>query len=59
MTKQEAMEIVRENRNWNTGQKSLSLAFGGRRTDEDDYFDKRRAALKKAWATLAEEEDAE
>jgi hypothetical protein len=36
MTREEALEIIREHRTWNTGQKSVSLAFGGARTQEDD-----------------------
>lgn len=54
MTKDEAWEIIRECRGWNHGQKSVSLAFRGIRTAEDDVLDARRDALKQAWRTLGE-----
>jgi hypothetical protein len=52
MTREEALVIVKACENWNTGQKSISLAFGGPRTAEDDVYDARRAALKQAWQVL-------
>ena len=57
MTKQEAWEIIKENRNWNSGQKSVSLAFNGVRTKEDDILDAKRETLEKAWKVVGENND--
>lgn len=54
MTKEDAWKIIEECRKWNNGQKSVSLAFNGVRTLEDDILDARRAALKKAWEVVSE-----
>lgn len=54
MTKQEAWEIIRACANWNIDQKSVSLAFKGIRTAQDDALDAKRAALAKAWETVGE-----
>lgn len=54
MTKDEAWKIIEACRKWNTGQTSVSLAFNGKRTDEDDVLDARRAALKLAWKTVGQ-----
>ena len=54
MTKEEAWKIIEECRNWNCEQKSISYAFGGLRTTEDDIFDSKRAALKQAWEVVNE-----
>jgi hypothetical protein len=53
MTKEEAREIIGLCAGWNAGQTSVSLAFNGQRTAEDDVLDARRAALAKAWEVLA------
>ena len=53
MERDEAMEIIKLYRNWNTGNTSVSLAFNGIRTSEDDVLDARRAALKKAHEVLS------
>ncbi len=52
MTKEEAKEIVRESLRWNLGQKSMSLAFGGPRTVEDDIYDERRKLILAAYKVL-------
>jgi len=52
MTYEEAWQIIKECRNWNTEQKSLSFAFGGPRTISDDIYDEKRKALKKAWKVV-------
>lgn len=52
MTKDEAWQIIRECRGWNTSQVSISLAFRGVRTVEDDALDAKRAALVKAWEVV-------
>ena len=49
MTKGEAWRIIQECSNWNHGKKSVSLAFNGIRTVEDDILDVKRETLKKAW----------
>jgi hypothetical protein len=56
MTREEAERVVEACRGWNTGQRSVSLAMGGARTDEDDLLDARRAALTRAWRVLAGED---
>jgi len=56
MTKEEAWKIIELCRNWNTGQKSTTFAFHGIRTDEDDYLDARRVALKKAWEVVGKDD---
>ncbi len=53
MTIEEAWEIIEACKNWNASQKSLSLAFGGVRTAEDDIYDARRSALAQAWRVVA------
>jgi hypothetical protein len=55
MTKEEAIAILDRYKNWNMGQKSANLAFGGSRTDEDDIYDARRALILKATKVLNEE----
>lgn len=52
MTKDEAWKIIAECRHWNEGQRSVSAAFGGPRTAEDDVLDARRAALTRAWKVV-------
>lgn len=52
MILEEAKKIVEECQNWSAGQKSVSLAFNGLRTAEDDILDAKRAALKKAWEVI-------
>ena len=54
MTKDEAWRIIKDAEDWNVGQKSLSYAFGGVRTAEDDMLDARRRALLMAWEILGE-----
>jgi hypothetical protein len=54
MTKEEAWKIIDACKNWNTGQKSVSLIFDKRRTAEDDVLDAKRASLKKAWEVIGE-----
>ena len=53
LTREEAIGILQLYRNWNEGQKSLSLASGGPRTREDDVYDARRALLIQATELLA------
>ncbi len=53
MTIEEAWKIIEACKNWNASQKSLSLAFGGVRTAEDDIYDARRSALAQAWRVVA------
>jgi hypothetical protein len=55
MTKGEAWRIIEECRGWNSGQTSVSLAFTGNRTAEDDALDARRQALREAWRVVAED----
>lgn len=59
MTRQEAQAIVDDCKGWNTGQRSISFAMRGERTEEDDIYDSRRAALKQAWAVLAQPQPAQ
>jgi hypothetical protein len=54
MTKDEAWKIVESLKGWNVGQKSMSLAFRGDRTAEDDVLDAKRAALAEAWLVIGE-----
>jgi len=56
MTKDEAWKIIDSCVRWNTGQKSVSAAFGGPRTVEDDLLDARRDALVSAWKTVGQNE---
>ena len=55
MNKEEAWKVIDSCKNWNTGQKSTSFAFGGARTEEDDIYDAKRAALKEAWKAIGQE----
>ena len=57
MTKEEAWKIVEECRDWNAGQMSYSFIVFGERTTEDDVFDAKRAALKKAWEVIEKGDD--
>ena len=57
MTKDEARWTIEQCKGWNTGQKSMTHAFGGPRTTEDDVLDAKRAALKKAWEVVREQSD--
>lgn len=52
MTLEEAWKIIDACKNWNTSQRSPSLAFGGVRKLEDDVYDARRAALAEAWRVV-------
>ena len=52
MTRAEALQIVDRCEHWNTAQTSVSLAFRGKRTDEDDVLDERRKTLAEAWRVL-------
>ena len=52
LTKDECLQILNLYKNWNAGQKSMSLAFGGMRTGEDDLYDERRALIKAATIRL-------
>jgi hypothetical protein len=54
MTKEEAWKIIEACRDWNIGQKSMSLAFGGPRVPEDDILDAKKIALKEAWKIVGE-----
>lgn len=45
LTKSECLELLSRYRNWNSAQTSISLAFGGPRTQEDDLLDARREML--------------
>jgi hypothetical protein len=56
MTREEALKILGMYRDWNEGQKSVSFAFRGVRTDEDDVYDARRALLKEATELLRTKE---
>ena len=56
MTREEAMEIVKLYDKWNTGQKSMSLAFGGARTPEDDVYDAQRKTIIRAHEVLQSNE---
>lgn len=53
MTRDEALKLLDLYRNWNVGQKSVTLAISGQRTAEDDIFDKRREAILLATTVLA------
>ena len=55
MGKEEAQAIIDRYKEWNTGQKSTSYAFGGKRTLEDDIYDARRKLILKATKVLTEE----
>ena len=57
MTREEALQIIDRCKGWNYGQKSVSLAFNGERTPEDDVLDARREALRAAWFRLSLTED--
>lgn len=59
MTKEEAWKIIESCKDWNTSQRSISSCFRGVRTDEDDYLNARREALRKAWLVVGEKEDDE
>lgn len=57
MNKEEAREILdRYEGKWNFAQTSISKAFNGIRTQEDDILDERRRLIQKAMRTLAGEE---
>lgn len=53
LTKEECFRILELYRGWNLGQKSISHAFGGPRTPEDDVLDSRRALIRAAQDRLA------
>ena len=53
MNHDNAFRIIENCRNWIAAQTSVSLAFNGIRTSEDDVLDARRAALKEAWEVVA------
>ena len=55
MTHAEALRVIELCRGWNSEQKSVSLVFRGIRTNEDEIYDARRAALRAAWKRLAAE----
>jgi hypothetical protein len=48
----QALEIIKMFSTWNTGQKSISHAFGGQKTEEDAIYDERRKLIKKAYEVL-------
>lgn len=48
----QALDIIKMFSTWNTGQKSISHAFGGPRTSEDDIYDARRKLILKAYEVL-------
>lgn len=52
MLLEDARRILREAEHWNQGQTSISLAFRGVRTPEDDILDLRRRAIKEAWKVV-------
>jgi hypothetical protein len=54
MKREEAIELLKMYRNWNEGQLSVSLAFKGIRTAEDDVLDARRKMLIEASRVLAQ-----
>ena len=54
MDRIEAWKIIEECRNWNPGCSSVSLAFYGKRTKEDDVLDAKREALKRAYLVIGE-----
>jgi hypothetical protein len=45
MTRAEAVEVLKLWNRWNEGQTSVSLAFRGERTMEDDLLDERRRTI--------------
>lgn len=53
MTIEEAKFIIEQCKDWNTGQTSLSKAFGGPRTEEDEVLDAKRFALKMAFNVIS------
>ena len=59
MNHDNAFRIIENCRNWNAAQTSVSLAFNGIRTSEDDVLDARRAALKEAWEVVASDSGGE
>lgn len=54
MTRDEALKFIEIYKNWNVGQTSVSYAFSGKRTPEDDIFDERRRTLLEAYRILRE-----
>ena len=54
LTKQECLDILDRYKGWNDGQKSVSLAFTGKRVMEDDILDARRELVLAATRRLAE-----
>ena len=54
LSKKECLEILDRFKNWNFGQKSFSLAFGGSRTTEDDIYDEQRKLILMAMKRLNE-----
>ena len=56
MTNKEALDVLSLYRNWNTGNTSVSLAFVGKRTNEDDVLDSRRKLILSANAQLSKGE---
>jgi len=54
LTKFEALEILKLYDGWNLGNKSISLAFNGTRTTEDEILDERRALILEATRVLKE-----
>ncbi len=54
LTKQECLDILDRYKNWNFGQKSISLITGKIRTVEDDIYDSRRDLILKTINRLKE-----
>lgn len=54
LTKKECLDILELFKNWNHGQKSVTNAFNGRRTSEDDIYDERRKIILAAYKRLNE-----
>lgn len=46
--RKEALQILELYKGWNNGQKSVSHAFGGPKTMEDEVYDARRKLILKA-----------
>ena len=55
MTRDDALVVIDQCKNWNTGQTSISFARRGVRVLEDDVYDERRMTLAEAWRVLREE----
>lgn len=48
----QAFDVIKMFSHWNIGQKSVSHAFGGPKTEEDAIYDERRKLIKKAYEVL-------